>query len=119
MAKILIIDDSWLSRRGIAAMLKNDTHELMDAADGKTGLDLARELKPDCIILDLLMPDISGFDVLETLKKEGLNIPVIILSADIQKTSREKALQLGAIDFINKPPNEDELKSMITKALSS
>lgn len=117
MAKILIIDDSWLARRGIAAMFKNDNHDLYDASDGATGLELARSLKPDCIILDLMMPDISGFDVLITLKNEGLNIPVIILSADIQKSSREKAMQLGARDYLKKPPDLETLRSTVNKHL--
>lgn len=117
MAKILIVEDSWVTRRIIVGILKADGHELLEAGGGKEGLEMAEKHMPDCILLDLLMPEMDGFDVLEALGKKGLKIPVIVLTANIQKTVREKCLQLGAFAFTNKPAEEDELRSLVLKAI--
>ncbi len=118
MARILIIDDSGTTRQIIAKILKPDGHELLETGDGKEGLEMAEKHAPDCILLDLLMPEMHGFDVLEAFDQKDLKIPVIVLTADIQDTTREKCLKLGAFAFANKPPKEDELLSLVNKALS-
>ena len=119
MAKILIVEDSWVTRRIIVGILKADGHELLEAGGGKEGLEMAEKHMPDCILLDLLMPEMDGFDVLEALGEKDLKIPVIVLTANIQKTAREKCLQLGAFAFTNKPTEEDELRSLVHKAIDS
>ena len=119
MGKILIVEDSWVTRRIIVGILKADGHELLEAGGGKEGLEMAEKHMPDCILLDLLMPEMDGFDVLEALGEKDLKIPVIVLTANIQKTAREKCLQLGAFAFTNKPTEEDELRSLVHKAIDS
>jgi len=119
MAKILIVEDSWVTRRILVRILKGDGHELLEAGGGKEGLEMAEKHMPDCILLDLLMPEMDGFDVLEALGEKDLKIPVIVLTANIQKTAREKCLQLGAFAFTNKPTEEDELRSLVHKAIDS
>jgi len=119
MGKILIVEDSWVTRRIIVGILKTDGHELLEAGGGKEGLEMAEKHMPDCILLDLLMPEMDGFDVLEALGEKDLKIPVIVLTANIQKTAREKCLQLGAFAFTNKPTEEDELRSLVHKAIDS
>lgn len=119
MGKILIVEDSWVTRRIIVGILKADGHELLEAGGGKEGLEMAEKHMPDCILLDLLMPEMDGFDVLEALGEKNLKIPVIVLTANIQKTAREKCLQLGAFAFTNKPTEEDELRSLVHKAIDS
>lgn len=119
MAKILIVEDSWVTRRFIIRILKGDGHDLLEAGSGKEGLEMAEKHMPDCILLDLLMPEMDGFDVLEALGKRDLKIPVIVLTSNIQKTSREKCFQLGAFAFTNKPTEEDELRSLVHRAIDS
>ncbi len=119
MKQILIVDDSWLARRGITNILKPYGYDLLEAVDGKEGIEMAEKHNPDCMLVDLLMPELDGFSVLEAISEKGLNIPVIILTADIQETSREKCFQLGAIGYMHKPPKEDELRDLIQEVLCS
>jgi len=97
----------------------NKIKKIVEAGGGKEGLEMAEKHMPDCILLDLLMPEMDGFDVLEALGEKDLKIPVIVLTANIQKTAREKCLQLGAFAFTNKPTEEDELRSLVHKAIDS
>ena len=119
MARILIIEDSGFARRTIGKILRDGGHEPLEADGGHEGLDKAEKYEPDCISLDLLMPEVDGFDVLSVLRDKGLDIPTIVLSADIQGSTRERCFDLGAFDFINKPPKADELLRAIQKALDS
>ena len=117
MAKILIVDDSWLTRRSLVAMLKKENYKIVEAEDGRKGLEAINEHKPDCILLDLLMPEIDGFGVLEAMDKEKV-ASVIVLSADIQDSVRKKVENYGVFAFINKPPDEKELCTIVNKSLS-
>ena len=119
MASILVIEDSQFTRRMIARILKTSGHEVLEACGGWDGVQKAKKHKPDCILLDLLMPEMDGFGVLKVLSKEELAIPVIVLSADIQETSRTKCFELGAVDFVKKPPKENEVFKAIRGALNS
>ena len=87
MGKIPIVEDALVTRRILVRILKADGHDLLEAGSGKDGLEMAEKHMPDCILLDLLMPDVEGFDVLEALGEKDLKIPVIVLTANIQKTS--------------------------------
>ncbi|PID58403.1 MAG: response regulator [Ignavibacteriae bacterium] len=118
MAKILIIDDSLFIRNVLSKMIKELNHTPFSAKDGDEGLAMIENEKYDIIFLDLLMPGKTGFDVLEILRKRNNRIPVIIISADIQKSSREKSFELGAKFFINKPPVKEELKQKVSEILS-
>ena len=104
MPKLLIIDDSLLTRNMLKRFLSDYGYEVEEATDGQIGLEKIRELKPDCIISDLLMPNMDGFQLLKVLKEEDNKIPVIIFSANIQKTVKDECLALGAFDFFYKPP---------------
>jgi chemotaxis protein CheC len=117
MALILTIDDSMFMRKKIISMLKEDGHEILEAEDGFKGLKMANSYKPDCILLDLIMPEMDGLKVLNALREGGSNIPVIIVTADIQETVQKRCLELGACAFINKPPKKDELRNALDKAL--
>ena len=118
-AKILIVDDSKLIRTMVGKTLREKGYEVIEAINGREALLKVGTDKPDCILLDLLMPDMSGFDVLSTLKAGGLTVPSIILTADIQQTSKKKCQDLGAVDFINKPPHESDLLNSIERALGA
>jgi chemotaxis protein CheC len=115
--RVLIIDDSWLIRQVLNKMLLKFGYEGLLAVDEKAGIDLIVSESPDCILCDLLMPDLDGFAVLEYLQTQRLKIPVVILTADIQETSRAKCIKLGAAAFLNKPPQEGEVQASIAAAL--
>ena len=118
MAEILLIDDSWLTRRGLKAMLSESGHSVIEADNGHKGLEMIQNgSAPDCIILDLLMPEMDGYEVLTTLRQIGSSIPVVVCSADIQDTARTKCMDLGASGFLNKPPNPQEVAQIIDKVL--
>ena len=119
MSRVLITDDSQLTRRILRAILEAAGHEVMEASNGNIALELIAQDAPDCVLLDLLMPGMDGFEVLSTLNERGIDIPVIVLTADIQETARKKCIRMGAVDFLNKPPNDDELKAAMEKALAS
>ncbi len=118
MSRVLITDDSQLTRRILRAILEAAGHEVMEASNGNVALELIVQDAPDCVLLDLLMPGMDGFEVLSTLNERGIDIPVIVLTAEIQETARKKCIQMGAVDFLNKPPNDDELQAAMEKALA-
>ncbi len=119
MASILIIDDSAYTRNKVRATVKIDGHEVMEASDGLMGLKMAVTHRPDCILLDLIMPEMDGLKILRTLYEQGIKIPVIVITADIQLSIQKQCLSLGAAAFINKPPNERELLSAVREVLST
>ncbi len=113
MANILTVDDAWLSRTMIGKILKTAEHEIVEADNGLNALQKLESYTPDCIILDLLMPEMDGFGFLEKMQEKNIDIPVIVLSADIQDSTRTKALGLGAARMLNKPPKLNELISAV------
>lgn len=116
--KILIVDDSNVSRRTIISVLEPDKFEIIQTSRGLEALELVKNMTIDCILLDLLMPELDGFEVLKQLKENNINIPTIVLSADIQDTTKENVYKLGACDFVNKPPRKESLNTALEKALS-
>lgn len=117
MAVVLIIDDAAFSRRMLRKYLQVDGYEILEAANGKEGLETIKSHKPGCILTDLLMPEVNGFELLKQLQQEGLKIPAIIISADIQDSSRQQAMELGAVSFINKPAKEDDVRQAVRQIL--
>jgi len=102
--KVLIIEDEKDLRFFIAKALKEEGIEVIEAFDGEEGIEKAKKEKPDLILLDLLLPGISGYEVLTRIKKdpELETIPVLILSNLGQREEVEKGLKLGAIDYLIK-----------------
>ncbi len=119
MASILIIDDSAYMRNKIGDALKTDSHSVMGAGDGVVGLQMLYSHKPDCIILDLIMPEMDGFKILKTLHDQGMRIPVIVVTADIQVSVQKQCLALGAAALLNKPPQDKELLKTVREVLST
>ena len=118
MALVLITDDAAFARRMIRKAVQADGHEVIEAANGKECLEMVAANSPDCIISDLLMPELDGFGVLQALKNQESQIPVIILSADIQENVRQRCLDLGAFMMLKKPPKAPEIIEALRKALS-
>ncbi|KPJ56829.1 hypothetical protein AMJ49_03735 [Parcubacteria bacterium DG_74_2] len=104
MKKILIIEDDKFLRELIARKLRNENFEIVEAVDGEEGVKKAKEEKPDLVLLDLILPGIDGFEVLQQLKSESEfgKTPVIILSNLGQQEDIEKGFKLGAIDYLIK-----------------
>ncbi|MCP4680418.1 MAG: response regulator [Deltaproteobacteria bacterium] len=117
MARIIVIDDSWLLRLRIRKILETADYEVEEAEGGNEGMDKIREGSFDCAIVDLLMPDVSGQDVLRSIRDENINIPVIVSTADIQVSTRKNCEELGAVAFFPKPPQEDPLLLAVKQAI--
>lgn len=119
-AKILVVDDSSLSRRRfVAKPLRDAGYEVVEAENGQKGLEAAKEHNPDCIVSDLLMPILDGFGFLAALKESGNTTPVIVASADIQQTSKQKITDLGAAGFLNKPFSKEDLLELVSNVMAS
>ena len=84
MGRFLVVDDSLLSRKSASNILRSQGHETVEAINGQDALAKVEQETPDCIMLDLLMPEMDGFEVLENLRGRNCQIPVIVCSADIQ-----------------------------------
>lgn len=118
MTRILVVDDSMFQRRIIGTPLKAEGYEISEAVNGRDGIEKIQQTNPDLILLDILMPEMDGFQVLKELHTLGNTIPVIMLTSDVQDTTRDECLALGALAFVNKPVKTEELLPVIHSALS-
>lgn len=119
MKKILVIDDYPDNVFLIQDRLEQEGFEVIKAYDGAMGIQKAIEEKPDLILLDIMMPGISGYDVCKTLsmREETKQIPIILLTALSEAENLKEGLQAGAFDYIKKPFNKTELIARINSAL--
>jgi DNA-binding NtrC family response regulator len=117
MAKVLIIDDEVKLCWSISNILKKEGYETISAYDGNTGIIKVNEDHPDVILLDLRLPDIDGFQVLEKIKKLNEDIPIIMMTAYADVQSAVKAMKMGVCDFIPKPFEDHILLSAIKNAI--
>ncbi|MFO7321546.1 MAG: response regulator [Chloroflexota bacterium] len=119
MTTILVIEDHELLRSQITQILELTHFEVIDAADGITGLELARQHRPDLVLCDIILPGVNGFDVLQNLRREpALDMtPFIFLSAKTDRASLRQAMALGADDYLTKPFTTGELLSAVRARL--
>jgi DNA-binding response OmpR family regulator len=119
MKTILLIEDNTEIRENTAEILELSNYKVLTAADGKKGVSLAMEQKPDIIICDIMMPVLDGYGVIHMLQKnpETTNIPFIFLSAKAERAEIRKGMELGADDYITKPFNGTELLSAVESRL--
>lgn len=106
---ILVVDDSWTTRRFLVNLLELKGYQVSEATNGKEALEKLETLKPDCIFLDVLMPEMDGIQTLKALKEKGFKIPTIMLTADIQATTKAQCIRYGAGQFITKPAKDSEI----------
>ncbi len=118
MTKILLADDSMFQRKLMRDTILGMDFTCIEAENGLEALQLFNAEQPHCIVLDLLMPEMDGFTLLEELKKLETDTPKIVLSADIQETTIQKCMDLGAFAFLNKPFNKEKFIETINKALA-
>ena len=115
MGRVLVVDDEPDVLLLCRLNLQQRGHELLEAAEGSSALRLARERRPDVIVLDLMLPGMNGYEVLETLQRdEGTaKIPVLVLTAKSLRADRERSHGLGAAAFLTKPFLPDELCELV------
>jgi CheY-like chemotaxis protein len=118
MTRILIIDDSSFQRRIVTGILTGAGYEVSAADNGRDGIALARKDAPALIITDLLMPEFDGFYLLREARAQDIRIPVLVMTSDIQDTTRDQCLDLGAAGLVNKPAKKEVLLPAITRILS-
>ncbi len=116
---VLLVDDT-RENLDILVGAMAGTYELMVAMDGQTALDISRSAQPDLILLDIVMPDMDGYEVCRRLKSSPITaaIPVIFLSALSEISSKTKGFQLGAVDYITKPLEVEEVRARVKTHLS-
>ena len=115
MGRVLVVDDEPDVLLLCRLNLQQRGHELLEASTGSVALELARERHPDVIVLDLMLPGMTGYDVLETLKgdEQTSDIPVLVLTAKSLRADRERSHGLGASGFLTKPFLPSELCDLV------
>ena len=116
-AKILIVDDSGLARRNTRRILEGAGYEVVEAEDGLGGLEQYFVQKPDVVVLDLVMKGMYGHDVLTKLREMDSEARVIVVTADVQHSSRHLVESSGAAGFLTKPVQGDQLLAAVRDAL--
>lgn len=121
MAQILIVDDSPTEAHVLKGMLEKHGFEVETAENGTEGIERAKELKPDLILMDVVMPGLNGFQATRQLTKaaETSDIPVIIVTTKDQETDRVWGMRQGAKDFLSKPVAEKTLMEKINLVLAT
>ena len=119
MKKILIIEDEPAMRANLEDILELEGFLPLLAANGKTGIRLAREHQPDLILCDILMPDMNGYAVLEALRADSatMRIPLVFLTAKGERSDVREGMELGADDYLIKPVHVEELLRAINRRL--
>jgi two-component system chemotaxis response regulator CheY len=119
MSKVLVIDDSKFSRHRAVEALRHAGHEVVEASDGEMGIAVLGKEAPDCVVLDMLMPVLDGIGFLRRIRDEGMRLPVIVVTADIQESTRNLCEGLGISGFLHKPARGEEVCGVVGKALQN
>ncbi len=119
-AKVLVIDDEAPIRLLCRVNLEAEGMEVIEAQDGTVGVELARSERPDVILLDVMMPGMDGWEVLQALQAgEGTSeIPIVFLTARAELRDRAQGLELGGIDYVTKPFNPIDLAPLVNGLLA-
>src|ERR1044071_928582 len=116
--KVLIVDDSALARRTLRQILESADCEVAEAEDGLGALERYFLDKPNVVLLDLVMKGMYGLDVLTKLRELDTQVKVVVVSADIQTSSRQLVEQAGAMAFVNKPFDKVEILNALSTVLA-
>lgn len=121
MARVLVIEDDTSISQLLRTVLEGDGHEVLVADDGSRGLAMATRRRPDAVVLDIMMPYMDGFAVLEALREDERTaaIPVLMLSAMQQESVEERCYRLGAQGFVRKPFDPDLLLGLLQELLEA
>lgn len=117
MSRVVVIEDDPAILRGLTDNLKFESHEVLAASDGEAGYRLIQEKKPDLIILDLMLPKLSGYELCRKLRSAGTTTPILMLTARGEEADRVLGLDLGADDYVTKPFSVRELLARVRALL--
>jgi two-component system, OmpR family, alkaline phosphatase synthesis response regulator PhoP len=117
MTKVLVVEDDPAILRTLADNLKFEKHDVLTAMDGETAYRIHRSQQPDLIVLDLMLPKMSGLELCRKLRTEGVQIPILMLTARSEEADRVLGLDLGADDYVTKPFSVAELMARIRALL--
>jgi DNA-binding response OmpR family regulator len=119
VTKVLVVDDEAPIRLLCRVNLEAERMEVLEAADGESGLETARAERPDVVLLDVMMPGMDGWQVAERLVEDQTtsHIPIVFLTARAELRDRARGLELGGVDYITKPFNPVELASVVESLL--
>jgi DNA-binding response OmpR family regulator len=117
MQKILVIEDEKEMARGLKDILEFEGYEVLTAELGKEGLQVISRKEPDCVILDLMLPDISGYEVCEQIRLKKWNTPILMLTAKAQEYDKIRGFKVGADDYLTKPFSVGELLARVMALL--
>jgi two-component system chemotaxis response regulator CheY len=117
-AKVLLVDDSALARRSTRRVLEEAGYTVVEAEDGLSALEQFAVEKPDVVLLDLVMKGMYGLDVLQKLRELDPAVRVVVISADIQTSSRDMVKAAGAAAFINKPVTTGQIVKTVAEVMS-
>ncbi|MBV6289784.1 twitching motility response regulator PilH [Pseudomonas aegrilactucae] len=119
MARVLIVDDSPTEMYKLTGMLEKHGHQVLKAENGADGVALARQEKPDAVLMDIVMPSMNGFQATRQLSKDDATkgIPVIIVTTKDQETDKVWGRRQGARDYLTKPVDEDTLIKVLNGVL--
>jgi twitching motility two-component system response regulator PilH len=120
MAHILIIDDSPTDVRVFTTLLEKTGFKVTSASNAEDGIEMVKSIRPDLVIMDVIMPGMNGFQATRTLNRdpETSHVPILIITTKSMETDRVWGLRQGARDFVTKPVSEKELLSRIRKLLA-
>lgn len=117
MTKVLLVDDSGLARRSTRRVLEEAGYTVVEAEDGLSALERFAVEKPDVVLLDLVMRGMYGLDVLARLRELDPAARVVVVSADVQTSSRDLVQAAGAAGFINKPASPGQVVEMVEQVM--
>lgn len=117
METILVVEDDPSIQRGLELNLQVEGYSVLTASDGDEGLKKALEHRPDVLLLDVMLPKLSGFDVCRQVRKQGLTMPIIMLTAKTQEIDKIMGLELGADDYVTKPFSVAEVVARVNAAV--
>jgi DNA-binding response OmpR family regulator len=117
MAKVLVIEDNTALAEGIAYNLRHEGYEVRVIEDGREGLDAVREWDPSLVILDLMLPGMDGFEVLERMRRGGNRVPVLVLTARGEEADKVRGFRLDADQYVTKPFGVLELLERVASLL--
>ena len=120
MARVLIVDDSPSQLMGMKRIVEKLGHEAITAEDGAAGVEVAKAKKPDLILMDVVMPNLNGFQATRSISKEATtaHIPIILVTTKDQETDKVWGMRQGAKAYITKPFNENQLIEVINSLLA-
>lgn len=120
MARVMVVDDSPTDKEHLKLILQRAGHEVIEAMTGQDAIDLVRKARPDCVVMDVVMPGMNGFQATRILSKDPAtaSIPIIVVSSKNQETDRVWALRQGAREYITKPVKDADLVGKVQSVLA-